>query len=78
MCTPADFKVREKLLTEVGLVQGFGVTSTPGVVHRTAILVIIEGSGVAHASGVLHYNTSTVVTKTLKIDLPRKTCGEEV
>ena len=76
MCTPADFEVRNKLLTEVELVQGFGVTCTPGVVYCTAVLVIIEGSGVARASGVLHYNTSMVVSKTLKIDLPRKTRGE--
>ena len=66
MCTPADFEVRNKLLTEVELVQGFGVTCTPGVVYCTAVLVIIEGSGMACASNVSHYNASTEVLKTLK------------
>ena len=36
------------------------------MVYLTAVLVIIEGSGMACASGVFHYNTSTVVSKTLK------------
>ena len=58
---------------EVELVQRFDVACTPGVVYCTAVLVIIEGSGVARASGMSHYNTSTVVSKRLKIDLLRKT-----
>ena len=62
MCTPVDTSTYDiNYLTEVELVQGFGVTCTPGVVYRTAVLVIIEGSGVARASSVSHYNISTVV-----------------